>query len=134
MTFIVSLAISIVFGAGAFLVLQRNLIRVVLGILLISNAANLFIVAAGVTRGLAPIYPLPEGAEISDPLVQAMVLTAIVIGSSVTALLLALSYRLYTAHDTIDIEDISKAEAQAAEALEHEEQPELIDPEREEPV
>ena len=133
MTFAISLAISIVFAAGAFLVLQRNLIRVVLGIVLISNAANLFIIAAGFTRGRAPVYPLPEGAEVSDPLVQAMVLTAIVIGSSVAALLLALSYRLYTAHDSIDIEDISKAEAQAAEALEHEEEPVLVDPEREEP-
>ena len=134
MTFIISLAISIVFAAGAFLVLQRNLIRVVIGIVLISNAANLFIISAGVTRGQAPIYPLPDGAEISDPLVQAMVLTAIVIGSSVAALLLALSYRLYAAHDSIDIEDISRAEAEAAEALEHDEEPEMVTQEREESV
>lgn len=134
MTFIISLAISLIFGAGAFLVLQRNLIRVVIGIVLISNAANIFIVAAGITRGRAPIYPLPEGAEISDPLVQAMVLTALVISSSVTALLLALSYRLYTTHSTIDLEDISRAETEAAEALERDEHPEHIDPERKEPV
>ncbi|CAN5746101.1 NADH-quinone oxidoreductase subunit K [soil metagenome] len=134
MTFIISLAVSIVFGAGAFLILQRNLVRVVIGIVLVSNAANLFIVAAGVTRGQAPIYPLPDGAEISDPLVQAMVLTAIVIGSSVAALLLALSYRLYTSHNTIDLEDISRAEAEASEALDRGEEPELIDPDREEPV
>ena len=134
MTFIISLAISLIFGAGAFLVLQRNLIRVVIGIVLISNAANIFIVAAGITRGRAPIYPLPEGAEISDPLVQAMVLTALVISSSVTALRLALSYRLYTTHRTIDIEDISRAEAAASEALDRGEYPEHIDPERKEPV
>ncbi len=117
MTFIISLAVSIVFGAGAYLVLQRNLIRVVIGVILISNAANLFIVAAGIMRGRPPIYPLPEGQVVSDPLVQAMALTAIVIGSSVAALLLALSYRLYTSHSTIDIEDISRAEAEDAEAL-----------------
>ncbi|MDP8940092.1 MAG: sodium:proton antiporter [Actinomycetota bacterium] len=134
MTFIIALAISLIFGAGAFLVLQRNLIRVVIGIVLISNAANIFIVAAGITRGQAPIYPLPEGVEISDPLVQAMVLTALVISSSVTALLLALSYRLYTTHSTIDLEDISRAETEAAEALERDEYPEHIDPERKEPV
>jgi multicomponent Na+:H+ antiporter subunit C len=134
MIFIISLAISLIFGAGAYLILQRNLVRVVIGIVLISNAANLFIVAVGITRGQAPIYPLREGTEVSDPLVQAMALTAIVIGSSVAALLLALSYRLYTSHNTIDVEDISRAEAEAAEALEREESPEHIDPEREGPV
>lgn len=134
MILIISLAISLIFGAGAYLILQRNLVRVVIGIVLISNAANLFIVAAGVTRGQAPIYPLREGMEVSDPLVQAMALTAIVIGSSVAALLLALSYRLYTSHNTIDVEDISRAEAEAAEALERDEPPEHIDPDREEPV
>ncbi len=134
MILVISLAISLIFGAGAYLVLQRNLVRVVIGIVLISNAANLFIVAAGITRGQAPIYPLREGSQVSDPLVQAMVLTAIVIGSSVAALLLALSYRLYTSHNSIDVEDISRAEAEAAEALERDESPEHIDPEREEPV
>lgn len=117
MTFIISLAVSIVFGAGAYLVLQRNLIRVVIGVVLLSNAANLFIVATGIMRGRPPIYPLPEGQVVSDPLVQAMALTAIVIGSSIAALLLALSYRLYTSHSSIDIEDISRAEAEDAEAL-----------------
>lgn len=134
MTFIISLAVSIVFGAGAFLILQRNLVRVVIGIVLISNAANLFIVAAGVTRGRAPVYPLPDGAVISDPLVQAMALTAIVIGSSIAALLLGLSYRLYTSHSSIDLEDISLAEAEDSEALDRGEEPELIDADREEPI
>jgi multicomponent Na+:H+ antiporter subunit C len=132
--FAISLAIAIIFGAGAYMLLQRNLIRVVLGIILISNAANLFIVAAGITRGQPPIYPLPEGAVVSDPLVQAMVLTAIVISSSVATLLLTLSYRLYTSHQSIDIEDISAAETRAAEALERDEDPEQVHPEWGEPV
>ena len=67
MTFIISLAVSVVFGAGAFLILQRNLVRVVIGIVLISNAANLFIVAAGITRGRSPIYPLPDGGGDQRP-------------------------------------------------------------------
>ena len=117
MIFALSLAISVIFAAGAFLILQRNLIRVVLGIVLISNAANLFIVSSGLTRGRPPIYPLPEGAPVSDPLVQAMVLTALVISSSIAALLLAISYRLYTAHDSIDIQDIAATEYREAQAL-----------------
>ena len=134
MTFAISLAISVIFGAGAYLLLQRNLIRVVLGIILISNAANLFIVAAGVSRGQPPIHPLPGASPVSDPLVQAMVLTAIVISSSVATLLLTLSYRLYTSHQSIDIEDISAAETRAAEALERDEDPEQLHPEWGEPV
>lgn len=121
-----SLAVAVVFGSGVFLVIQRDLLRVVVGIVLISNSASLFIVAAGLTRGAVPILPLPggAGASASDPLVQAMALTAIIITSSVTALLLSLIYRLYVSHDTMDIEDISAAELHESEALERKNRPE----------
>ena len=119
-----SLVIAIVFGSGAFLILQRDLFRVVVGIVLISTAAHLFIISAGLTRGEPPIYPLPEGTPVADPLVQAMALTAIVISSSVAALLLSLVYRLYLSHDSVDIEDVSAAERREAEALERGEDPE----------
>lgn len=121
----VSLVVAVVFGSGAFLVLQRDLFRVVVGIVLISNAAVLFIIAAGLTRstagfagGTVPVLPLPEGSSASDPLVQAMAITALVISSSVAALLFSLVYRLYTTHESVDIEDISEAEMRDAEALE----------------
>ena len=121
-----SLAVAVVFGSGVFLVIQRDLLRVVVGIVLISNSASLFIVAAGLTQGDVPIVPLPggDGASASDPLVQAMALTAIIITSSVTALLLSLIYRLYVSHNTMDIEDISAAELREAEALEKKNRPE----------
>ena len=77
--------------------------------ILLSNAANLFIIAAGLTRGVPPIYPLPDG-EVSDPLVQAMALTAIVISFSVAALLLSLVYRVYTSHLSLDLDDLDAAE------------------------
>ena len=123
MILLLSLVIAVVFGSGAFLVLQRDLFRVVVGIVLISNAAILFIISAGLTRGAPPIYTLPGGATVADPLVQAMALTAIVISSSVSALLLSLVYRLYLAHDSVDIEDLSAAERREAEALERGEDP-----------
>ena len=114
----ISLVVAVVFGSGAFLILQRDLLRVVVGVFLISNSASLFIVAAGLTQGVVPILPIPEGASVSDPLVQAMALTAIIITSSVTALLLSVVYRLYVSHDTVDLEEISEAEMRLAEALE----------------
>jgi multicomponent Na+:H+ antiporter subunit C len=121
-----SLVVAVMFGSGAFLVLQRDLMRVVVGIILISNSASLFIVAAGLTRGAVPILPVPGGdaGSVSDPLVQAMALTAIIITSSVTALLLSVVYRLYVSHDTVDLTDISEAEVRQAEALEREGDPE----------
>lgn len=128
----VSVTIAVVFASGAFLVLQRDLLRVVIGIVLVSNSAVLFIMAAGLTRGKAPIYPVGDAASVSDPLVQAMALTALVIGSSTAALLLALVYRLYAAHRSVDIRDISDAEMREAEALERVNEPEGEDPEEEE--
>ena len=113
----VSIVIAVVFGSGTFLIMQRDLLRLVVGIVLVSNSAVLFIIAAGLSRGRPPIYPL-GGAETSDPLVQAMALTAIVIGSSVAALLLALVYRLYVSHGSVDIEDIFRMEVREAEELE----------------
>ncbi|MDQ3966498.1 MAG: NADH-quinone oxidoreductase subunit K [Actinomycetota bacterium] len=132
-----ALVISVVFASGTFLLLQRDLTRVVVGIILVSNSAILFIIAAGLTRGEPPIYPLPEGGEqgigVSDPLVQAMALTALVIGFGVAALLLAMVYRLYTSHRTIDLEEIADAEMRQAEALERADDPEVEEVPTEEP-
>ncbi len=131
MTLVISLVVAVIFGSGAYLVLQRNLIRVVIGMILISNASILFIIAAGLSRGRPPIYPIPDGVDVSDPLVQAMALTALVISSSVTALLLSLVYRLYVSHNSVDLEVISEIEVREAEALERGEPPESADPTRE---
>jgi multicomponent Na+:H+ antiporter subunit C len=124
-----AIVISVVFASGTFLLLQRDLTRVVVGIILVSNSAVLFIVAAGLTRGEPPIYPLPEGGEqglgVSDPLVQAMALTALVIGFGVAALLLSMVYRLYTSHRTIDLEEIADVEMRQAETLEQADDPEV---------
>ena len=110
MILISSVVVAVLFAAGAYLVLKHDLVRVAVGMVLISNAANLFIMSAGLTKGEPPIYPLPEDADVSDPLVQAMTLTAIVISLGVSALLLALVYRVYTSHLSVDLDDLSVAE------------------------
>lgn len=126
MTVYAALIVGIVFASGTFLLLQRDLTRVVVGIILVSNSAVLFIISAGLTRGAAPILPL-EGGGASDSLVQSMALTALVIGFGVSALLLAMVYRLYATHGTVDLEEIAASEMREAEALER-----TDDPEREE--
>jgi multicomponent Na+:H+ antiporter subunit C len=119
-----ALVFAVVFASGTFLLLQRDLTRVVVGIILISNSAVFFIIAAGLTRGVAPIHPLEGAGPVSDPLVQAMALTALVIGFGTAALLLAMVYRLYVSHRTVDAEEIADYEMRQAEALERVDDPE----------
>lgn len=113
MILLASFVIAALFATGAYLMLKRDLIRLIAGMILIGNAANLFIMASGLRRGEAPILPF-EGTS-ADPLVQAMVLTAIVISFAVAALALALVYRVYTSHYSVDIARLSAAEEQQAE-------------------
>jgi multicomponent Na+:H+ antiporter subunit C len=112
-----ALAAAILFGVGAYLVLHRDLVRLVLGVVVISQAAVLTLLAASLDRGAAPIYPLPEGT-LSDPLSQAMALTAIVIGMAVTALLLVLVFRVAVAFQTRVLRDVAEEEAERDARLE----------------
>jgi multicomponent Na+:H+ antiporter subunit C len=106
-----ALGASVLFGTGAYLLLNRDLVRVVLGVVLISQAATLTLVASGLVRGAAPIFPL-RGEEASDPLSQAMALTAIVIGLAVTALLLVLVLRVAEAYRSAELDDVADEEAE----------------------
>ena len=112
-----ALVVSSIFAAGAYLLLQRELVRTVLGIALISNSAVLFIIASGLRRGGPPIYPL--GERVADPLVQSLALAALVIGFGVTALLLALVVRIFAAGGTPDVERIAYGERGHSETAEH---------------
>ncbi len=102
--------------------LKRDLFRVVTGVIMISNASILFIMTSAMFRGMAPIYPQPRHGTVSDPLVQALALTAIVISFSTTALLLALLYRVYKTNKAFDQSTLVEHEQQHEAALEHEEE------------
>ena len=110
MSLVFALAVGTLFGAGAYLLLRPNLFRVVVGVILISNSANVALIGSGAGRGEAPIEP--TGGPTSDPLVQAMTLTAIVIGFAVAALLVVLVLRVYRAYETVDLDELSRAEVE----------------------
>ncbi|HEX6021209.1 MAG TPA: NADH-quinone oxidoreductase subunit K [Solirubrobacter sp.] len=112
-----ALAAATLFGTGAYLFLHRDLVRVVLGVVLVSQASVLTLIASGLARGAAPIYPLTD-RDVSDPLSQAMALTAIVIGLAVTALLLVLILRVVEAYSSREIDDVAEDEAEYDAALE----------------
>jgi multicomponent Na+:H+ antiporter subunit C len=101
-------------AAATYLLLSRSLIRMLLGLALIGNGANLLIFVAGrLTRAVPPIAvndlqaPL-EGS--ANPLPQALILTAIVIGFAMFAFLLVLAYRAYESLDADSTEDMRLAE------------------------
>lgn len=109
------LVMGVLYAVGVYLILDRSMTRVVLGLMLITNATNILILHAGGPAGLAPFYEEGTAAEdYSDPLPQALVLTAIVISCAVTALILGIIYRswLLSRADEIqdDDEDIRVAE------------------------
>ena len=104
---VMAVAVGVLCAAGVRLLLERSLTRILLGVILLGNGVNLLILMGG-NRGVAPIIGLSD-EEMSDPLPQAMILTAIVITLGVTAFLLAMAYRSWalTGNDEVqdDLED-----------------------------
>jgi multicomponent Na+:H+ antiporter subunit C len=107
-TLVLAIAGGVLIAAGVYLLLERSLMRILAGIMLAGNGVNLLFMVSGGSAGLAPIVGNPQ-SEISDPLPEAMVLTAIVISLATGAFLLAMSYRSFQleGHDEVadDVED-----------------------------
>lgn len=95
--------IGVLFAVGTYLLLHRTMTRIVLGIAVLANGANLLLVAAGGRSGEAPI--IGRDGALSDPVPQALVLTAIVIGFAVQAFLLSLAWRHWTLDGDDEVED-----------------------------
>ena len=108
-------------GAGVYLVLERSLTRVLVGLVVMSNGVNLLILLSGGAAGRAPIVDPADPRPISDPLPQALALTAIVITFGVTTLLLALAYRswLLTQDDEVQ-DDVADQDVGRADVVQHE--------------
>ena len=88
------LAAGVMVSAGIYLLLDRAMTKMLLGLLLLGKGANLFLLQSGGSAGSPPIdgrESEPYGAEIADPLAQAMILTAIVISMASTAVMLTLA-------------------------------------------
>ncbi|MCF6185615.1 MAG: cation:proton antiporter subunit C [Bacteroidales bacterium] len=107
-----------IYGTAFFLMLlglyavlmKKNLVKIVIGLTVLDSGLNLLFVAVGyISGGTAPIFsPAVVGKHVimTDPVPQALVLTAIVIGFGVTAVALALVVRLYRKHNTTNIDEI----------------------------
>lgn len=109
MTILLAAVTAVLFACGTWLLMQRRLTRIIVGIGLLGHGANLLLITGG-RRGAAPIIgTAPDGSSYADPLPQALALTAIVITFGVTAFLLALGFRSWqlTGDDRVedDVED-----------------------------
>ncbi len=109
---VLSLLAGCLFGSGVVLLLSRSLVRALLGVLLMGNGVNVVFLVASGAPGRAPIVDKKDAATvvigpdgISDPLPQAMVLTAIVITLAVTGFVLSLAHRQWQLAATDDLEN-----------------------------
>ncbi|GAA3637184.1 hypothetical protein GCM10022200_20620 [Microbacterium awajiense] len=117
---------AVLFACGVYAMLERSLTRVLIGFLLLGNAANLLLLIVMGYPGIAPFYGSGEPDEMSDPLPQALMLTAIVITFAVSAFLLALIYRSWQLGQADTVEDdavdiaIREGSVEAEEAMDEE--------------
>ncbi len=100
-----SVAVGALFGLGIFQLLRRNVIRSAIGLVLLSNAINLFLFSTGAYDGTVAAYTQATG-QISDPVPQALVLTAIVISMGGFSFILGLIYIISVRYKTSDSDQI----------------------------
>ena len=110
MTFLLAILVGVLYSAGIYMILRRSLVKVIIGFIFLGHAANLLIFTIGrVTKGI-PAF-VPKGSEtlvepFADPLPQALILTAIVIGFGVQAFAIVLFKRAYQTVGTDDLDEM----------------------------
>lgn len=112
------LIMGVLYAVGLYLLLERSLTRVLLGLMMLANATNILLLTTGGYAGLAPIFNknIPSG-EYNDPLPQAFILTSIVISFAVTAFMLSLIYRSWLLNRADQIQDDSEDQRVAHQDL-----------------
>jgi multicomponent Na+:H+ antiporter subunit C len=106
-----ALLVGALFGCATWLILQRSFVRILFGFIILSNAANLVVLAmSGRPDGKSAPVVTDVGVPMVDPLPQALILTAIVIGFGVTAYLVMLLYRLFLDQKTTNLSEMYREE------------------------
>lgn len=112
MEVLLAVASGVLYAAGIYLMLRRRFAQLIIGLGLLSNGTNLLIfTAGGLTRARPPV--VPEGADqlvgvYADPVPQALVLTAIVIGFGLLAFALVLAHRVHATVGTDDVDELGR--------------------------
>lgn len=104
MILLLALTVAVLYGVGTWLILQRSLSRIVIGITMMGHGANLLLLASGGRAGLAPFVGNDPTAT-ADPLPQALALTAIVITFGVSGFLLSMAHSSWLHRRDDEVED-----------------------------
>ena len=105
MEILTALIVGLLFGIGVFQMLNRSVFRSLIGLIILANAVNLFLLSTGAYNGISPAYVTEAGTR-SDALPQALILTAIVISMGGIAFVLSMLYIISARYKTSDIEEI----------------------------
>jgi len=112
MDVILSILTGVLYAAGVYLLLRRSIVKLILGIIFLSNATNLLVFIAGGLLHEESVFldEKKDLAKYGDPLSQALVLTAIVIGFGIVGLTLVLKYKYYEATGTDDLDNVKETD------------------------
>ena len=115
MEILLAILTGILYTAGVYMLLRRSILKFIIGIIFLSNATNLLVfLSAGLVPGKPVFLGGEEGgsAAYADPLPQALVLTAVVIGFGIVVYLLAIKYRFFNETGSDDLDQLKSTEGE----------------------
>lgn len=113
MEIILAILVGVLYTAGVYMVLRRSILKFIIGLIFLSNATNLLVfISSGIVAGEPAFVGGESGntSALSDPLPQALVLTAIVIGFGIVVFTLALKYKFFEATGTDDLDQLKQTD------------------------
>jgi multicomponent Na+:H+ antiporter subunit C len=113
MEIILAILVGVLYTAGVYMLLRRSILKFIIGIIYISNATNLLVfLSAGIIPGKPPFVESAEATveTFADPLPQALVLTAIVIGLGMVVFILALKYKFFEVTGSDDLDQLKQTD------------------------
>lgn len=114
MEILVAILVGVLYTAGVYMLLRRSIVKFIIGIIFLSNATNLLVfLASGLISGNPAFVgeEVSNASEMADPLPQALVLTAIVIGFGIIVFTLALKYKFFELTGTDDLDQLKETDA-----------------------
>jgi multicomponent Na+:H+ antiporter subunit C len=115
MEILLAILVGILYTAGVYMLLRRSILKLIIGIIFLSNATNLLVFLSGGLVAGKPAFLIGEEVDtslVADPLPQALVLTAVVIGLGVVVYLLAIKYRFFNETGSDDLDQLKPTESE----------------------
>jgi len=115
MEVMLSILVGVLYTAGVYMLLRRSILKFIIGIIFMSNATNLLVfISAGLVAGKPAFVngATTNVSQLADPMPQALVLTAIVIGLGMAVFILALKYKYFEVTGTDDLDQLKQTDSQ----------------------